>query len=881
MLFRAQYNFESAIKEYEAALESYAEFKKLDPSAHGFFITLDDMAILYLNSIGNCYEQLFNAEKAQDYYNRALAMSRSFGNREKELDTILSMATLCLNCSDFPGFEKYRKSAMDLMTRIPSLHKDPASPESYRYYELLNKVRNLERSRFDFLISLNRFDEALITADSRELKDRQKCLQKWASPESFFPILARTKDENLVSIISAYFTIGVDNVNDSLFMISGKARCLKEKGDFEEAMKTLDSAVPYLDPDSKRSQQKLISLLEEKIREKDVNKVPCQVSIGFLQELENYSGSTVMVLQRMSFRAQKARICDLMGDREKAIGIYQELIREADTIPPYYRRIFLPRLYHLMGFALFDGGDFGKALQYAEKAKSLIPPDIQNMAVLEINSALLGRIYEQKGDYARAEMAYRTAVDLTEKLRYFSASAGERENFMEKRLTPYEGMIRCLLREGKPQEALAFSEKCKARALTEHFNRGLASVGLSDKEKYHIYALQLRNSQVLKTMETSYKEVSPEKIKEAEEKLSALRSEYRAMLTPEKANLILGMTVKVEEIQKLLDHETAIIDYFYDSQSPENKGSAWAWVITSHSIESVTLPITPLTLETRVIEMRHLIREQDMNWATASKELYQALIEPVEKWIEGKKRLIIGPYRVLHYLPFSALLDRNSRPLIDNHSIVIIPSLAALAFCRETKSLTDGKLVAFSLGDMKVAGYPPLPGTAREVEALRKICPGSRVVHGKEFVKEQIQKQIAGAGRLHFATHGYVNADDPKGSGLLTASGLVTVPDIMALKTGAAMVVLSACNTGMGKIFPGDDQVGIMRSFMIAGSPAIVSSLWSVSDESTVKLMSFFYQNLSKGMDRGEALRQAELSLMKEYPAPIHWAPFMVTGEWK
>jgi CHAT domain-containing protein len=144
---------------------------------------------------------------------------------------------------------------------------------------------------------------------------------------------------------------------------------------------------------------------------------------------------------------------------------------------------------------------------------------------------------------------------------------------------------------------------------------------------------------------------------------------------------------------------------------------------------------------------------------------------------------------------------------------------------------------------------------------------------------------------IHFATHGYINEDEPDLSGLvLTKSesssddGILQSTEIFDLNLRTGLVVLSACQTGLGKLVRGEGIVGLSRAFMYAGAPSVLVSLWSVSDNSTAVLMDEFYRNLIKsGLYKTDALRKAQLSLLsnEEFAHPFYWAPFVLFGDWK
>jgi CHAT domain-containing protein len=140
---------------------------------------------------------------------------------------------------------------------------------------------------------------------------------------------------------------------------------------------------------------------------------------------------------------------------------------------------------------------------------------------------------------------------------------------------------------------------------------------------------------------------------------------------------------------------------------------------------------------------------------------------------------------------------------------------------------------------------------------------------------------------VHFSTHGYLNEARPKFSGLvlslprseLQEDGLLSAYEIFNLKLNADLVVLSACETGLGKEVKGEGLMSLTRAFMYAGTPSVVVSLWNVNDQSAADLMIRFYRNLQTGMTKGEALRQAQLETIRDNGFPFFWAPFVLIGK--
>ncbi|KYC43761.1 hypothetical protein WA1_00935 [Scytonema hofmannii PCC 7110] len=158
-------------------------------------------------------------------------------------------------------------------------------------------------------------------------------------------------------------------------------------------------------------------------------------------------------------------------------------------------------------------------------------------------------------------------------------------------------------------------------------------------------------------------------------------------------------------------------------------------------------------------------------------------------------------------------------------------------------------------------------------------------ITGDRATKAVVTKQMAQANYIHLATHGLLeNLGEPGIPGAVALApdgqddGLLSADEVLKMKLSAELVVLSACDTGRGRI-TGDGVIGLPRAFISAGTPSIVVSLWRVSDESTAFFMPEFYRQLKLHKDNAIALRQAMLTTMKKYPHPSDWSAFLLIGE--
>jgi len=176
----------------------------------------------------------------------------------------------------------------------------------------------------------------------------------------------------------------------------------------------------------------------------------------------------------------------------------------------------------------------------------------------------------------------------------------------------------------------------------------------------------------------------------------------------------------------------------------------------------------------------------------------------------------------------------------------------------------------------------PLPGAEAEAIAIAPLL-NTQAITGAQGTKAEIVQKMLQASIIHLATHGLL--DDVRGLGSAIAlapsgkdDGLLTAEEIFDLKLQANLVVLSACNTGEGRI-TGDGVIGLSRALISAGVPSVIVSLWAVPDAPTSELMQSFYQNLQNNPDKAQALRQAMLTTMKTHPGPRNWAAFTLIGE--
>ena len=307
-----------------------------------------------------------------------------------------------------------------------------------------------------------------------------------------------------------------------------------------------------------------------------------------------------------------------------------------------------------------------------------------------------------------------------------------------------------------------------------------------------------------------------------------------------------------------------------------------------------------------------------------SQDLYEILIKPIAFKI-SKDRVIISPHGPLHYLPFQLLHD-GEKYLIENHTLNYIPSATVLRYLANkspigpldpdgetnfaattvtttvddsgylpgwgTETVTESVYENQNSGPPKsilLLGNPDLdsealnlPYSEIEIDNVATFFPDSFKLSRSEASETNLKNKASSYDILHFATHATFDNDDPFNSALLLASdgsndGRLTLEEIYQLKLKPSLVVLSACDTGLGKYSAGDEIIGFYRAFMYAGAKSIIATLWPVSDEATSYLINEFYQSLKKNA-LGESLRMAQLKTKEKYPNPANWGGFVLVG---
>lgn len=558
-----------------------------------------------------------------------------------------------------------------------------------------------------------------------------------------------------------------------------------------------------------------------------------------------------------------------LGDAYRQAGKLQEALEQYQgafsAINQWsFKTPFEGDLYNSVGEIYFRDTNFAQALENFKRALTFAERQ-QRPDAISSASVRIGDVLRQTGKAEEATPHYQKAIHQIESTRSLLQSEQFRQSYFEEGLNAYVSMIGVLLESGKPDEAFSYSERARSRAFLDllgskaqlsRVKSGLLEEERALRERIASIKARLSNDEDGQTDGTGLtKELS-----EAEQAYGAFLSKVRKQ-DKEQASLMSVEPLTLLQVQELLDPGTTLIEYFVTGPV------TYTWIVEKDKLQFVKVDLPREKLSSLVKTLRESIftlgEKEKFNEVSAA--LYKQLIESLLPRVIGKE-LIIVPHDVLHYLPFHALLSPEGKYLIESYPIYYLSSASLLQFTKEKRKAKGERVLAMGnpdLGDLKMN----LQFAELEAKKIQELYPNSTVLLKKEATEEKGKALSPQNDIIHFATHAELSEEDPLSSAILLAKegkedGRLEVREIFGMDLHANLVVLSACETGLGKLSSGDELVGLTRAFIYAGTPSVMASLWNVEDSSTAQLMASFYKNL-KTMSKVEALRQAQLELIR------------------
>lgn len=645
-------------------------------------------------------------------------------------------------------------------------------------------------------------------------------------------------------------------------------------------------------------------------------------SEGQYQEAINWFQRCLKVAEEIQFRDAIASALNNIGDCQRELG---DLAAAAENIKMGLQirettnaRAGISRSLRNLGLVYFAQRNYQEALAVSQRAAQLAQainaPDELYFAQENIGKALraMGKIEE-------ARQAFAEEIKTIEQLRQQSIGGNQQQSFLENKVAAYFELADILIAERQSEAALRYAEQSKARVLLDLLLSGRGSLdrvlSLSEKQEQAQAQEQLAllNSQL--TRESQKAKADAGKITGIRAQLQQARLSYEAL----QARLYVAhpelkvkrgdiAPIEVAQTTSLLTPQTALLEFSVGDTK------AHLFVITLRegkaALQTIDLPSKAKDLRAKTEQLRKYLSEKDLRYQQPARELYDLLLKPAEAQLQGKTRLIIVPDGPLWEVPWQALMPAPNRFLVEEKTISTAPSLTFLremTRAREQRK-TTGK--ATGANTILVVGNPalgnaemlaqraelmgdqliPLPFAEQQAVQLGQLYKANaKVLLGASASESAVKTELVKHRILHLATHGVLDDRNPMYSHLVLAQtnvsakedGLLEARELLEMDLQADLAVLSACETGRGKIGAGEGMIGLTWALFVAGVPSTVVSHWKVADKSTAELMLAFHQQLQAKQPKAEALRRAALQMLKQphYRHPFHWAGFTLVGD--
>jgi len=554
------------------------------------------------------------------------------------------------------------------------------------------------------------------------------------------------------------------------------------------------------------------------------------------------------------------------------------------------------------------GGEATRALGDQMAARVLLESALRDSEARDVPQVAqrchtsLGLLAVARGDPAAAEASFKRAAQLIETMRAPLPADEFRIAFAADKLTPYTELARLCLAEGganRIAEALGYVERERSRALVDMLG---GAVRRPEQPRDPFEArLVTRLNELHQELNWFYSQINRptdgeaprsaaamtalhDAVRERETEVSRIRRQIQQRRpdgeTADRAPLTQLESLDIAQLQRDLGPETALVEYFMlDAE-------LLAFIVTNERVELVRGLAREQQVEVVLEQFRFQIgalrygtgqlRAHLDQLASRARHylgmLHSLLLRPIERRL-GNRRLIVVPHRALHYVPFHALYDGTDY-VIERREVGYAPSASVLRYCHARPRQPLDHAVLLGLADEQT------PRVRDELAALAPLFPTATVLIDDQATVAALRTWAASADVLHLACHGQFRPDNPLFSSLQLADGWLTVRDTYNLELNCGLVTLSACETGLNAVAPGDELIGLARGFFSAGAPSLLVSLWTVDDESTAALMTSFYTRLRAGDRPAAALRHAQCELLHDHPHPFFWSPFVLLGRW-
>lgn len=578
------------------------------------------------------------------------------------------------------------------------------------------------------------------------------------------------------------------------------------------------------------------------------------------------------------------------GFYNAAIDYQKEMVRQASSMN---HAQMTTMSYANLGLIYAKLGKLNEALENAqlacETAESNADETIRKH-MIAYSSLQKAYIYREAGDWGKATDSYNECIRIYDSLdfRYYTYQA-------------HKGRLSCYIAQGEDslakeefQKTIGLAEKYRSKILEGDNRNNFFEI----EQSVYDLAIDFEHSR-MNNHERAYEYSEASR---ARSLLDLMNASGRILVkngVPDTDFAVAYRPLSLEDIKRDMPEQAQIIQYAVLDNN------LFIWFISKRDFWPVKEAITQKKLTEKCRRYLDMISSPSGSSSdderSLAKELFGLLIKPVESFLDKDKQLCIVADKVLNYLPFGALISSSDKYLVEEYKLSSSPSSSVFISCSQRASHNNERkserLLSIGNPSFDKKAFPllkNLSSAAKEAEQIAEYYDGSGVsLIGSNVRKARVMDEMNKADVIHFALHSVADPRSPMRSKLLLAKedasaketeAVLEAYELYGLKlTRARLVVLSACETGIDRYYPGEGMLNIARPFLVAGVPLTIASLWPVESSLTAELMVRFHMHRKKDpLSTVDALREAQLDMLRsgqeQLQRPYCWAPFIAIG---
>jgi CHAT domain-containing protein len=607
--------------------------------------------------------------------------------------------------------------------------------------------------------------------------------------------------------------------------------------------------------------------------------------IGKPDEALKYYNQALPISREVGDRSGEAKTLNNIGSAYDDIGKPDEALKYYNQALPIRREVGdrSGEAATLNNIGLvYDGiGKPDEALKYYNQALPILR-EVGDRGGEAITLNNIGGVYRDNNQPAEAIKNLEASLNIYLDMRG-ELSRDNRKQFLTTNQRTVITLAEILIQQNQPEKAFQWLNLATTADLAD-YNR-LINAQVANPEAQKAIENWKNNNQQLEAMrqqlQTKFSDESARKMREFEATVNK-EAETIAQKYPEVAELFETKPTDIAQLQQNIAPDTLVI------QPVPLRDKIALFLLTKDKLTVIESNIKADEFNQLVNTYRNQLADRkNADYLVTSSQLYDILIRPIEQQIKtnSPKNLAIIATDQLRYIPFESLYDsKTEQYLLQKYPISYLTRIST-ANIPNSPSKTAKNLQALALANPKPTNQE-LKGTEKEAENLLKIFPQSETYLGEKATLDTFKTQASRFSILHLGTHGCFelagcpNLKMEANTILFANNQQYNIADaaLLGLKN-TELITLSACQTAKEANANGQEISGLAYVLERAGAKSVIASLWNAEDNTSAEIMTQFYQNLQKGMNKSEAMQQAKLSQIKENPKPYFWSPFILIGD--